>query len=207
MDTLKFKDGRIFERFTSPLLLNGSVLGRVWSFRDITERTLAELALANINAELDARVKSRTAELEHANEALQRSNMELQRFAYVASHDLKTPLRSISSFAQLLQKSLSGKLDAQSDDWMRRIVASSQRMGRMLQDALAYTQIDSRARSFERVELSDACHAALGWLRESVPSSEAQISCEALPAVLGDTQQLTQLFQNLIGNAIMFRGE
>jgi light-regulated signal transduction histidine kinase (bacteriophytochrome) len=174
---------------------------------DITERKLAQQALANINAELDARVESRTAELAQANEALQRSNMELQRFAYIASHDLKTPLRSIHSFAQLLERSTSGKLDAQAADWMRRIVANSQRMDRMLEDALAYTRIDSRAQPFARVELPDVCGAALGWLRESVQSSGAQISCGALPAVLGDTQQLTQLFQNLIGNAILYCGE
>jgi PAS domain S-box-containing protein len=174
---------------------------------DITERKLAQLVLANMNAALDARVKSRTAELEQANEALQHSNMELQRFVYVASHDLKTPLRSIASFAQLLEKSMSGKLDAQADDWMRRIAANAQSMHRMLGDLRAYAQLDSAARPFERVELSDACRAALGWLRDSVQSSGAQISCGALPAVLGDTLQLTQLFQNLIGNALMYCGE
>jgi signal transduction histidine kinase len=173
----------------------------------ITEIERTQEALANINEELDARVKSRTAELEHANQALQHSNMELQRFAYVVSHDLKTPLRSISGFTQLLQKSLDGKLDAQSDDWMRRIVAGSQRMHRMLEDALSYAEVDSRAQPFERVELSEACHAALGSLRESVDSSGALVRCEALPAVLGDTRQLAQLFQNLIGNAIMYCGD
>jgi len=206
-DTLRFKDGRVFERFTAPFVSNGSVLGRIWSFRDITERKLALQALAKLNAELEARVISRTAELEHANEALQRSNMELQRYAYVAAHDLKTPLRSICSFVQLLQNSLAGKLDAQSDDWMRRITANSQRMDRMLQDALAFAQVDSKAQTFERVELSDTCHTALGWLHESIQRSRAQIACGPLPAALGDAQQLTQLFQNLIANAILYRGE
>jgi len=206
-DTLRFKDGRVFERFTAPLVSNGAVLGRIWSFRDITERKLAQQALAQLNAELDARVTSRTAELERANEALQRGNMALQRFAYVASHDLKTPLRSIGSFTQLLQASLAGKLDAQAGDWMRRIVENAQRMDQMLQEATVYSQIDSKAQPFERVELAEVCDAALVWLRESVQHSGAEIRRGALPPVLGDAQQLTQLFQNLIGNAIMYCGE
>src|SRR6185436_6680845 len=93
--------------------------------------------------------------LQHANEALERSNIELQQFAYIASHDLQTPLRNISGFLQLLKSRYAGKLDEKADDWIRRTIQSSEQLHTLIRDMLAYSRVDSRARPFGPVSLRE----------------------------------------------------
>lgn len=147
-----------------------------------------------------------TEDLRHSNEALERSNVELQRFAYFVSHDLQTPLRSIASFVQLLQTTYGGKLDARGNDWIDRTIGSVHYLQTLIRDLLAYSRVDSQAQPFVRVPFKDIVNDAVSLLDASVQESGAEITTSDAPEVLGDRAQLVQLIMNLLGNAIKYRG-
>ncbi|MGZ5051614.1 MAG: protoglobin domain-containing protein [Methylobacter sp.] len=140
-------------------------------------------------------------------EELARSNKELEQFAYVASHDLQEPLRMVASFTQLLSRRYRDKLDSDADEFIHYAVDGATRMQTLINDLLAYSRIGSRIRPFEPVDLSNVLKRALANLHIAIEESGAQISYDELPTVRGDITQLTQLFQNLIGNAVKFRRE
>ncbi|WP_161604670.1 PAS domain S-box protein [Roseiconus nitratireducens] len=160
---------------------------------DITERIENERELKRLNHEL-----------ERANEALQESNVQLQQFAYVASHDLQTPLRGITGFAQFLRTDYEGQFDEKADDYMRRIVEAAKRMQRMIDDLLIYCRVESRAAPFERTDLNDIVNDALALLDASIEERGAEIQCATLPSIDCDRSQILQLLLNLIGNAIKY---
>jgi len=159
-----------------------------------------------LNAHLEERVLERTAELQLANESLERSNIDLQRFAYIASHDLQTPLRSISGFVQLLQSEYANQLDEQAHDWIRRAVQSTEILQKSIQDLLSYSRVDTEAHPFTPILFSEVFNDAILLLEASIQDSSAQVTCDELPIVMGDRSQLVQLMQNLIGNALKYRG-
>ena len=138
-------------------------------------------------------------------EAVERSNIELQRFAYVASHDLQTPLRSISGFVQLLRSEYAGRLDERADDWIRRTVQSIKDLQTLIRDLLDYARIDSQANPFESIPFRSICDSAVVLLDASIREAGALVTFGELPAIMGDRSQLTQLMLNLIGNAVKFR--
>jgi PAS domain S-box-containing protein len=144
--------------------------------------------------------------LRHSHEALERSNIELQRFAYVASHDLQTPMRGIASFAELLQTTYADKLDAQAKDWIRRVVQSTRQMQTLVRDLLEYSRVDSQPHPFQPVPFREVFDHAVSLLDASVREANAEVSCGELPVVTGDRSQLVQLMLNLIGNALKYRG-
>jgi light-regulated signal transduction histidine kinase (bacteriophytochrome) len=146
-------------------------------------------------------------ELRRSNEALERSNIELQRFAYVASHDLQTPLRSIAGFAQLLQSEYAGRLDPQADDWIRRTVESSKDMQTLVRDLLEYSRVDSQAGTFGPVSMHQIVEGAVALLDATIRETGATVTHGKLPVVTGDRSQLSQLILNLIGNAIKYRSD
>ncbi|MEO7425268.1 MAG: ATP-binding protein [Fibrobacteria bacterium] len=173
---------------------------------DITDRKRMEAALRELNEELEKRVHDRTAELARANEAMERSNIELKQFAYIASHDLQAPLRSISGFVQLLKQDYGAKLDGQAEEWIRRTVESTQYMQTLIKDLLSYSQVDSRARPFSGIDCGHAFDEAVAMLDGSIRDSGATVTRDALPTVLGDRSQLVQLFMNLVSNGIKYHG-
>jgi PAS domain S-box-containing protein len=180
-------------------------------YNQALERSEAELkvhatALQTAHSELEQRVKERTLELAVSNQILERSNIELQQFAYVASHDLQSPLRSINGFVQLLKIDYEEKLDAQGRDYIRRTVQSIAQMQTLIRDLLSYSRVDSRSRPFVPVPLLDVFHDSVLLLESSIRDAGGQVTCDELPVVLGDGSQLAQLMQNLIGNGLKYHG-
>jgi len=167
---------------------------------DITERKRAEEALRRAHEELEVRVRERTAELE-------RSNADLQQFAYVASHDLQEPLRAIGGFVQLLQRRYQGKLDSKADEYIGFAVDGVDRMQQLINDLLAYTRVGTHGKTFEFVDCNDAVDGAVMNLQLAVREKNATVARDELPTVAGDRTQLTLLFQNLISNAVKFHGD
>jgi PAS domain S-box-containing protein len=155
--------------------------------RDITERKRAEEKLKQTLTELE------------------RSNAELQQFAYVASHDLQEPLRMVASYTQLLARRYKGKLDADADDFIAFAVDGANRMQKLINDLLAYSRVGTRGKELEPTDSEVVLDQVLANLQVAVAESSAVVTHDALPTVLADETQLGQLLQNLIGNALKFR--
>jgi light-regulated signal transduction histidine kinase (bacteriophytochrome) len=173
----------------------------------VSQRT-AELREANAHlaVELDERRRAEQL-LAHYAEDLKRSNAELEEFAYVASHDLQEPLRMVSSFTQLLGKRYQGKLDQDADDFITYAVEGATRMQRLLQDLLAYSRVGTRGKPLAPKDCNVIFDQARTNLLTALEESGAQVGSGPLPTVQGDEVQLIQLFQNLLANALKFRGE
>lgn len=144
--------------------------------------------------------------LEESVAELGRSNADLQQFAYVASHDLQEPLRMVSSYTQLIARRYKGKLDADADEFIAFAVDGANRMQRLILDLLAYSRVNTAGRQFEPTAMETVLKAALNNLTDAVKESQAIITHDPLPAVMGDDKQLAQLFQNLLSNAVKFGG-
>ena len=136
---------------------------------------------------------------------LKRSNEELQQFAYVSSHDLQEPLRMVASYTQLLAKRYKGRLDSDADEFIAFAVDGCNRMQGLIQDLLAYSRAGTTGKSLCEVSGEDALQGALTNLRITIEQSGALVSHDSLPAIRTDETQLTQVFQNLVGNAIKYR--
>jgi len=161
------------------------------------ERILAELsALQAAHADLEART-----------EDLQRSNSELEQFAYVASHDLQEPLRKVASFCQLLQRRYAGRLDAKADEYIEHAVDGAKRMQALINDLLAFSRVGRTAQRREPVSCAVLLAQAWANLAPEVRRTHATIEVGELPTVLGEATLLTAAFQNLINNALKFRAD
>ncbi len=135
------------------------------------------------------------------------SNRDLEQFAYVASHDLQEPLRMVSNYCQLLGRRYKGRLDADADDFIHFAVDGAQRMQRLVDDLLAYSRVGSGRGKPVRTQVENAFRDAVKNLEASIQESGAAITHDALPELVADPNQLTQLLQNLLGNAIKFRSK
>jgi PAS domain S-box-containing protein len=156
---------------------------------DITERKRAERELIRAKAELE------------------RSNRDLDRFASVASHDLQEPARMVGSYCELLVKRCGGKLDEESEKYLHHAADGAERMQRMVRDLLAYARLGSRGGLIAPTESGGALDRALANLAQAIEESGAEVTRGEMPRVRADGAQLTQVFQNLIGNSIRFRSE
>jgi signal transduction histidine kinase len=198
--------------------------------REEFERRLAEeklrqteerfRATQQLNAELEQRVRERTQALEASNRELareiaerqraaaelMRSNRELEQFAYVASHDLKEPLRKIRIHLQLLERRCRGRLGAEADQYIAYAVDGAARLQALVNDLLAYARVGSRGKPFAQTGSAAALGQALVHLQPAVQEQGATVTHGPLPPVWADETQLVQLFQNLVGNAVKFRG-
>jgi light-regulated signal transduction histidine kinase (bacteriophytochrome) len=155
---------------------------------DITERKQAERQLEQQTAELS------------------RSNRELEQFAYVASHDLQEPLRMVSSYCGLLARRYKGKLDRDADEFIQFAVDGATRMKDLIDDLLAYSRVGRQEKPLVMVDAGESVRSALANLEIAIKETGASIIYAALPRVIADPVQLTQVFQNLISNALKFRG-
>jgi PAS domain S-box-containing protein len=183
------KDGSEFpiEIMLSPLQSAQGILVTA-AIRDIALRKAAEAQLLQKMTDLD------------------RSNQELEQFAYLASHDLQEPLRMVASYTQLLSRRYKGKLDSDADEFIAFAVDGAARMQRLIQDLLAYSRVGTKGRELVDTSGEDALRQALINLRAATEQSGAEVTHDPLPVVLADNVQLVQLFQNLVGNAIKYQG-
>ena len=145
------------------------------------------------------------SEIVRINAELVRSNTELGQFAYVASHDLQEPLRMITGYLQLLQRRYQGKLDAEASEFIRYAVDGAVRMKRLIEDLLALSRAGTQTANFRPVESQTLFETACSNLAVSIRESGAEITAGSLPLIVADPVLLTQVFQNLMGNAIKFR--
>jgi PAS domain S-box-containing protein len=182
------KDGSDFpiEIMLSPLQSPEGILVTA-AIRDISVRKRAEEHLVKTVGEL------------------KRSNDELGHFAYVASHDLQEPLRMVASYTQLLAKRYQGRLDPDADEFIAYAVDGSNRMQQLIRDLLAYSRAGTGGMEFREISSERALHKALVNLHAAIQESGAVVTSDSLPAVTTDDTQLSQVFQNLIGNAIKYR--
>jgi PAS domain S-box-containing protein len=151
--------------------------------------------------------KQAEEKLKQTLKELERSNKDLEQFAYAASHDLQEPLRTVSNFSQLLAKRYKGELDAKADQFIGFIVDGATRMQQMIDDLLAYSRVSTRAKPFQLTNCETVFDQALTNLKMAIEESEALVTHDPLPTVIADASQMVQLFQNLISNAIKFRKE
>ena len=169
---------------------------------------LGTLLLGALSVVLDTKrrrdVVAFTEQLAQKNLALERSNSALQEFAYVASHDLQEPLRTISSFAQLLSKRYRGKLDTSADEFIDYVVEGAKRMQRLINDLLELSRVNTKGTVLASTDLAACAKTALANLQVSIAERGALVHIGLMPIVLGDRSQLTQLLQNLIGNALKY---
>ena len=185
-------DGTVIEIRGNPMPAGGFVM----TYTDITEHKRITRAL-----------KENAQQLAEYARDLQRSNTELEQFAYIASHDLQEPLRMVSSYCQLLQRRYRGRLDQDADEFIGYAVEGATRMQKMINDLLTYSRVGRTGGGGEAVACDEVVRTAVANLRIAIEESGARVTWRDLPTVVGDRTQLVQLFQNLIGNAIKFRSE
>ena len=161
--------------------------GSVSVFIDITRHKIAEM-------KMEALVKD-----------LERSNRELEQFAYITSHDLKEPLRMISSFTQLLEKRYKSKIDQDADEFIGFIVDGAKRMQNLLDDLLEYARLTTADKKYEKIQMDDVVEESINNLKIAIDESDADIKYDKLPRLFINRTEMVQLFQNLIGNSIKFR--
>lgn len=145
--------------------------------------------------------------MDEANADLRRSNLELEQFAYVASHDLQEPLRIITGYTQLLARRYKGKLDPSADMFIQHTVEGTARMQMLINDLLAYSRVGTRAGPMAETDLTSALETAVANLRMAADETKAEVTHDPLPRLAVDRTQFVQLFQNLVGNAIKFHGK
>jgi len=168
--------------------------------RDITERKQAEEALRSAYDEMEKRVEERTAELA-------RSNADLRQFAYVASHDLQEPLRMMSSYLQALEQDSRDRLNERTRSFIHLSLDAAERMQQLISGILAYAYVGTRGEEFETVDSNAIVDQVIADLGETIRRDRAEVTRDEMPTLAADPTLLTQLFQNLIGNAIKFHGD
>ncbi len=201
-----------------PLIFDGKTFGALTiysrepaTFSDNEVKLLTELAddLAYGIATIELRIARDEAEqaLRKAYDELARSNKDLEQFAYVASHDLQEPLRAVSGFVELMRRNLEKHLDEKTNEYMNFTIDGAKRMQSLINGLLEYSRVGTQGKNPQQVNSKEALDEALARLYTSIDESGAKITADDLPVVYFDDLQLTRLFQNLIGNAIKFRGD
>ncbi|MBT4512587.1 MAG: PAS domain S-box protein [Chloroflexi bacterium] len=192
VNSILTKDGseRFIEWYDKTLKdADGHIVGILAIGQDVTERMRTE------------------EELKQTLEDLKRSNQALEQFAYIVSHDLQEPLRMVASYVQLLEKRYKDHLDQDANDFIKFAVDGAIRMQQMILDILEYSRVGTKDQSFKKVDLNSVLSQVIASLGGQIEVSGALVTSDKLPTVLADEMQIAQLFQNLLGNAIKFRGE
>jgi light-regulated signal transduction histidine kinase (bacteriophytochrome) len=194
-----------------PVILVSGALGELTAV-DCIKQGAADYVLKDHLARLPESVRRAIREKRlredhrQSQEDLARSNQELEQFAYVASHDLQEPLRMVATYTQLLAERYRGRLDADADKYIHYAVDGALRMQKLVQDLLAFSRVGRHGLALESTDCNEVLQVALINLAAATRESGAVVEHTQLPVVVADGSQLVQVFQNLIGNAIKFRG-
>ena len=182
MDTLTFKDGRIFERHGFPMMMDGAVIGRVWSFRDITERKRQE-------------------------EELKQKNTELERFTYTVSHDLKSPLVTVKTFLGYLEQDLARPDTERVKQDVAYMHTAAEKMGQLLDELLNLARVGRKMNPAERVTFKELAQEAVRLVAGRISTGGVKVQvADAAVALEGDRPRLMEIWQNLVENACKFMG-
>ena len=231
-DVLLFKDGRVFERHSNPLQLSENIRGRVFSFRDVTEKKTADAQIAEYQMHLEALVKERTGALEkktakmieaqkamrylvedandarkqveQTNEMLSESNKQLEAFTYSVSHDLRAPLRAVSGFSNKLGRLYGDNLDAEGHRLLKVINDNTIKMDQLIEDLLAFSRISRTVVNTTTVDMSVLAREISDELRLAHPLLKIEFSIAPLPEAQGDPRLLRQALFNLMENAVKY---
>jgi PAS domain S-box-containing protein len=209
-----------------PLQVKGQLIGyaELWESRRKREFTAEEItlchdlsqqaAIAIENARLFEQAQREIAERKQAEAVLaryaaelERSNQELEQFAYIASHDLQEPLRTVTSYVQLLEMYYKGQLDAAADEYIAFAVDGAARMHALIKGLLDYSRVDTDGAPFQPTDCQVVLDYTLANLQASIKESGTTVTHDSLPTVMADAAQLARVFQNLVGNAIRFRSD
>ncbi|MBN1430694.1 MAG: GHKL domain-containing protein [Anaerolineae bacterium] len=178
-----------------------------WSLYSTYLALAEQIGSALYRALLQQQIERSNQDLQRHAAELAEANAQLEQFAYVASHDLQEPLRMITSYLQLVEKRYQGKLDGDGEEFIGYAMDGAARMKRMINDLLAYSRVTSVGQPLELTNCEDVLADALANLEIAIKEGNALITHDPLPTVMGNRTQLTAIFQNLIGNAIKFRGQ
>ncbi len=200
---LQMPDGRIKHvhvRAETIVGADGKPLKSIGTTQDITEQVQAKAEIERLNAELEDRVRERTAELTAANK-------ELESFAYSISHDLRAPLRGIDGFSHLLAEEYGERLDAQGKGYLERVRAAAQRMGNLIDDILELSRVTRHSMHRSQVDLSRLAMEILEEQAHSAPERAVEVAIAAECTAFGDPQLLRVMMQNLLENAWKYTGK
>lgn len=180
--------------------------GRLNTSVPITSRDEMAVVAESFN-EMARSLAERTGQLNKKSEELEKSNQELEHFASIASHDLQAPLLAVASNLKLLEKRIRDNLNEESKGFLNDSLESAMRMQELIRNLLAYSRVQAKAKPIEKIDSSKSLELALKNLSVAIEQSGAKITVGRLPDIMADSTQMTQLFQNLIGNAIKYRRE
>lgn len=199
------------ERLNTPVLVVSGFLGELKAVECIKQGAADYILKDHLprlpeSVRRALREKKLQDEHRHDQAELARSNRDLEQFAYVASHDLQEPLRMVAMYTQLLAERYQGRLDENAEKYIHYIVDGALRMQTLVRDLLAFSRVGRQGAPLQSVDCNAVVAIALQNLQAAIQDSGARIEYSQLPTLIADSSQLTQLFQNLIGNAIKFRG-
>ncbi len=197
-DEVSLRDGRFFDRYSAPMTgKDGKYLGRVWYFRDITQRKKAEAEIQKFNEELEQRVTDRTIQLQAANQ-------ELEAFSYSVSHDLRAPIRSINGFTNILLEDYAPKLDEDGKKYCSLILDSAKQMEHLVDDLLAFSRLSRTEMQNSVINMKTMANKVYEEMSDSLDNDRIQFTIADICNALGDPSMLKQVWINLISNAVKY---
>jgi PAS domain S-box-containing protein len=209
-DILNFVDGRICARYSKPQMLENEIIGRVWSFRDITKQKHAEAVIKKMNADLESRVTLRTEQVNKLNEKLQANiqnlelaNKDLESFSYSVSHDLRAPLRAINGFATLLRQK-NTELDTESQQFLTTITNNAQKMSHLIEDLLSFSRLGKKELKKTDLDMNALVQDVLSGINIHEWNSNTKLSVGNMLPATGDEILIKQVFFNLISNSVKY---